>query len=64
MELSAVLVAINPILVLLVGWFIRQWAHEVKEHRTRDCLRLQLLERDVAFLKGQLRGLSNDNFAS
>ncbi len=64
MALSDVLVAVNPLLVLLVGWFIRQWALEVREHRTRDCLRLQRLEADVAYLKGQLSGLFDDHNAS
>jgi len=47
---------VNSILVLIVGWFVRGWALEIKEHRLRDCLRLQALEKDVAFLKGRLFG--------
>ncbi len=64
MTFEQALTIINPFLVLIVGWFIRNWAIEVKEHRTRDCLRLQALEKDVAYIKGQLHGVSDDGITT
>ncbi len=64
MTLEQALATANPFLVLIVGWFVRNWASEMREHRTRDCLRLQALEKDVAFIKGQLRGVPDDHSPS
>jgi len=53
----------NSGLLLIIAWFIKGWVADMKEHRTRDCVRLQALEKDVAFLKGRLSsGLSTDDF--
>lgn len=56
MDPETVFAGVNSLLLLIIAWFIRGWVADIKEHRTRDCARLQALEKDVAFIKGRMFG--------
>ncbi len=47
---------LNPILLVVLWWFVRNWITTVKTERTNDAKRITTLEKDVSFIKGRLFG--------
>jgi hypothetical protein len=56
MTLQEALATFNSVLLVIVGWFIRNWVTDVKADRVRDGERIASLEKEVSFIKGRLFG--------